>query len=273
MLHILIQTCCLNRQHSLHKYGQLLLSVLLLVGSALSFSSCNGWFEGIYDTPPKEGETPQRGFLSYDATTHRGKIFAEVSSYQHWTFFDLPSRTTVTKEIPKTLSGKWDGKSAISYQHVTFPSTYRTDSVIHTDPMPTPKDWSFAFHHYDVATHNGTVLATPYHSLDALPQQGAEKDALLSQTFTPDEWTTHQAHYDLSGIFLHYIGYQHAAFNPVLSTWMDMDVKNPPPRYTLSGLVYLLRLQDGTVAAMHLPSHLNAAGQKGYVTIDYIWPY
>ena len=49
--------------------------------------------------------------------------------------------------------------------------------------------------------------------------------------------------------------------------------ENPPPRYTLSGLVYLLRLQDGTVAAMHLPSHLNAAGQKGYVTIDYIWPY
>ena len=139
--------------------------------------------------------------------------------------------------------------------------------------MPTPKDWSFAFHHYDVATHNGTVLATPYRSLDALPRQGAEKDALLSQTFTPDEWTTHRAHYDLSGIFLHYIGYQHAAFNPVLSTWMDMDVKNPPPRYTLSGLVYLLRLQDGTVAAMHLPSHLNAAGQKGYVTIDYIWPY
>lgn len=151
MLHILIQICCLNRQHSLHKYEQLLLCVLLLVGSALSFSSCNGLFEGIYDTPPKEGETPQRGFLSYDATTHRGKIFAEVSSYQHWTFFDLPSRTTVTKEIPKTLSGKWDGKSAISYQHVTFPSTYRTDSVIHTDPMPTPKDWSFAFHHYDLS--------------------------------------------------------------------------------------------------------------------------
>ena len=224
---------------SAREFGTQILSVLLLVGSALSFSCCNGLFEGIYDTPPKEGEKPQRGFLSYDATTHRGKIFAEVSSYQH----------------------------------VTFPSTYRTDSVIHTDPMPMPKDWSFAFHHYNVATHNGTVLATPYHSLDALPQQGAEKDALLAQTFTPDEWTTHQAHYDLSGIFLHYIGYQHAAFNPVLSTWMDMDVKNPPPRYTLSGLVYLLRLQDGTVAAMHLPSHLNAAGQKGYVTIDYIWPY
>ena len=166
----------------MHKYGQLLLSVLLLVGSTLSFSSCNGLFEGIYDTPPKEGETPQRGFLSYDATTHRGKIFADVSSYQHWTFFDLPSRTTVTKEIPKTLSGKWDGKSAISYQHVTFPSTYRTDSVIHTDPMPVPKDWTFAFHHYDVATNHGVAVATNYRSLDALPRQGAEKDALLSQT-------------------------------------------------------------------------------------------
>ena len=155
----------------------------------------------------------------------------------------------------------WEICHQLSARHVSVHLSHRQ-----CDPH-----WSFAFHHYDVATNHGSVLATPYHSLDALPQQGAEKDALLSQTFTPDEWTTHQGYYDLSGIFLYYIGYQHAAFNPVLSTWMD--VKNPPPRYTLSGLVYLLRLQDGTVAAMHLPSHLNAAGQKGYVTIDYIWPY
>ena len=259
---------CATRGH-----GRFLLSVLLLVGSALSFSSCNGLFEGIYDTPPKEGETPQRGFLSYDATTHRGKIFAEVSSYQHWTFFDLPSRTTVTKEIPKTLSGKWDGKSAISYQHVTFPSTYRTDSVIHTDPMPMPKDWTFAFHHYDVATNQGAAMATQYRSLDELPREGAARESLLSQTFSPDVWTTHQSYYDLTGIYQYYIGYQHAELNPVLSTWMDMNVMNPPPRYTLSGLVYLLRLQDGSVAALHFPSHINVAGQKGFVTVDYIWPF
>jgi hypothetical protein bfra3_10971 len=116
-------------------------------------------------------------------------------------------------------------------------------------------------------------VATNYRSLDALPREGAAREALLAQTFSPDEWTTHQSYYDLTGIYQYYIGYQHAAFNPVLSSWMDMDVKNPPPRYTLSGAVYLLRLQDGSVAALHFPSHLNPAGQKGFVTIDYIWPF
>ena len=255
------------------EYGRFLLSALLLVGSALSFSSCNGLFDGIYDHPSAEGPSKTLGFLSYDANTHRGHIMVDVTSYHHWVYLDFPTRTTTTHEIPHALSGTWDGKSAISYQHVTWPSTYRTDSIIHTDPMPTPHQWTIALHHYDVATNNGAAVATNYRSLDALPREGAAREALLAKTFSPDEWTTHQSYYDLTGIYQYYIGYQHAAFNPVLSSWMDMDVKNPPPRYTLSGVVYLLRLQDGSVAALHFPSHINPAGQKGFVTIDYIWPF
>ena len=149
----------------------------------------------------------------------------DVTSYHHWVYLDFPTRTTTTHEIPHALSGTWDGKSAISYQHVTWPSTYRTDSIIHTDPMPTPHQWTIALHHYDVATNNGAAVVTNYRSLDALPREGAAREALLAQTFSPDEWTTHQSYYDLTGIYQYYIGYQHAAFNPVLSSWMDMDVK------------------------------------------------
>ncbi len=259
---------CATRGH-----GRFLLSVLLLVGSALSFSSCNGLFDGIYDHPSADSSEHNMGFVAYDATTHRGRILVDVGSYQHWTYLDLPSRTTAKMEIPSKLTGKWDEKSAISYQHVTWPSTYRTDSIIKTDPMPSPKNWSFAFHHYDVATNHGAAMATQYRSLDELPREGAARESLLSQTFSPDVWTTHQSYYDLTGIYQYYIGYQHAELNPVLSTWMDMNVMNPPPRYTLSGLVYLLRLQDGSVAALHFPSHINVAGQKGFVTVDYIWPF
>lgn len=253
--------------------GKSLFSALLLVGSALNFSACNGLFEGIYDHPTTEEAGTKMGFVAYDAATHRGRIFVDAGSYQHWVYLDLPTRTAQTMAIPTSLSREWDGRSAISYQHVTWPSTYRTDSIVRTDPMPEPASWTFALHHYDVATNNGAAVATTYRSLDELPREGAARTSLLDQAFQPDVWTTHQSFFDLSGIYLYYIGYQHAAFNPVLSTWMDMDVKNPPPRYTLSGLIYLLRLADGTTAALHFPSHVNAAGQKGYVTIDYIWPY
>lgn len=247
--------------------------LLLTVGSVFAFSACNGLFDGIYDSPPSGGTAPRYGFLHYDEATHRGQIFLDVGSYKDWTYVDLPSRTIATRAIPTQLTTAWDSVSAISYQHVTWPSTFRTDSIIPTDAMPHPEAWSLALHHYDVATHDGAALLTPFTRLDELPRQGSERDALLAQTFTPDSLTHHQAYYDLTGIFIYYIGYQHAAFNPVLSTWMDMDVKNPPPRYTLSQRVYLLRLRDGSVAALHFPSHVNAAGQKGYVTIDYIWPY
>lgn len=246
--------------------------LLFVVGSIL-FSACNGLFDNIYDAPPPAQKAVEYGFQNYDANTHRGRIFLDVGSYKDWVYVDFPSRTTAQRKIPTQLTGTWDGISAISYQHVTWPSYFRTDSIIRTDTMPHPEAWTLAFHHYDVATHDGAALVTPFTTLDQLPLQGAERDALLAQTFTPDSLTHHQAYFDLTGIFTYYIGYQHAAFNPVLSTWMDMDVKNPPPRYTLSQRVYLLRLHDGSVAALHFPSHVNASGQKGYVTVDYIWPY
>ena len=170
---------CATRGH-----GRFLLSVLLFVGSALSFSSCNGLFDGIYDHPSADSSEHNMGFVAYDATTHRGRILVDVGSYQHWTYLDLPSRTTAKMEIPSKLTGEWDEKSAISYQHVTWPSTYRTDSIIKTDPMPSPKNWSFAFHHYDVPTNHGAAMATQYRSLEALPREGAARESLLSQTFS-----------------------------------------------------------------------------------------
>ena len=46
-----------------------------------------------------------------------------------------------------------------------------------------------------------------------------------------------------------------------------------PPIYTPSNKVYLLRMKDGTMAAIRLVSYMNAAGIKGYMTFDYIYPY
>ena len=70
---------CATRGH-----GRFLLSVLLLVGSALSFSSCNGLFDGIYDHPSADSSEHNMGFVAYDATTHRGRILVDVG--QRWRF-------------------------------------------------------------------------------------------------------------------------------------------------------------------------------------------
>ena len=52
----------------------------------------------------------------------------------------------------------------------------------------------------------------------------------------------------------------------------DVDTSPIPPIYTLSGKIYLLRLEDGTFAALRLANFMNDAAVKGYMTIDYLYP-
>lgn len=45
-----------------------------------------------------------------------------------------------------------------------------------------------------------------------------------------------------------------------------------PPVYTLSRKIYLLRLADGTHAALRLANFMNDSAVKGFMTIDYLYP-
>ena len=105
-----------------------------------------------------------------------------------------------------------------------------------------------------------------YHQVE-LPSTFHFRELLKTDSIAaPAEW-------DLTGIYNYYIGYRNARTNEVLSRWMDMNVSNPPPTYAMSGRVYLLRMADGTHAALLFRNYMNAAGAKGFVTLDYIYPY
>jgi hypothetical protein len=74
-------------------------------------------------------------------------------------------------------------------------------------------------------------------------------------------------------MFDYNIWYQASPVNLVLSDWVRMDFSTPPPKYEASRRVYLLRMQDGTVAALHMKSYMSEAGTKGILTIDVKYPY
>ncbi len=90
--------------------------------------------------------------------------------------------------------------------------------------------------------------------------------------FTPDTWTRHQCITDLSGMFDRNIWYQSSMVNLVLTEWVRMDFSTPPPKYEASRKVYLLRMADGSVAALQLKSYMSEAGTKGFLTIDVRYP-
>ena len=199
----------------------------------LSLSACNGIFAGIYDAPlPEESHT--YGFISVEDKTLTGRIYIDATDYGEWHYIDLHNRTLTTLPVDD-------------------------------DP---PSDWDLAIHRYDAKTNSGAVAKSGSASFDALPVPGS----IPPQAFVGDEWSSDRITVDMSQMMDGIIVYAEDWYNPCLSGWLDVDTSTMPPIYTLSGEIYLLRLKDGSCAAIRLSNFMNDAAVKGYMTIDYLYP-
>jgi hypothetical protein len=128
-----------------------------------------------------------------------------------------------------------------------------------------PATWDVALHRYDAKTHGGAVAETEARDF-------SEVSAQTAADYVTDTWTETQVITDMSHMMDGYLSYLPSDYNEVLSSWLDVDTSNMPPTYTLSGKIYLIRLSDGTVAALRLSNFMNAASEKGYLTIEYRYP-
>ena len=66
---------------------------------------------------------------------------------------------------------------------------------------------------------------------------------------------------------------QGIAINKVLSSWLSMEIPPMPPSFSLNNHVFILRLKDGTYAAIQLENYLSPKGVKCWMTINYKYPY
>ena len=234
--------------------------------SLLLLSSCNGLFDGVYDEPVSDS-TPDN---QYDPATRRGRIVVNASTFDKWHYISLHHRSVTTMDIPTSLTGEWDGKSDITYHDVDLKNdTYTFKNLVKTDAMPEPEEWDFAVHKFDTRIKDGGAYETDFTSLDDLPAASSFGNAVFSE----DECSNNIVMNDISGMLSYYIGYQNSLSNPVLGRWLVMDITTPPPTYHPSGKVYIVRLHDGTKAALHLANYISPNNLKGYLTIDYIYPY
>lgn len=251
----------------MHCTGKSYVKLIALCLASLVLAGCNGIFDGIYDEPVSD-EALQLGF---NPTAEEGRytLVMDARNYDEWIYMDLHRLTLEKRDIPTTLTGEWDGKSVWARYNVQG-SRYTLLEERQVDTQPEPEEWDLAIHHFDVRTNGGQVLQTGYTSVDDLPESSA---SFASEGFRPDEWTSHQCIVDFSGMFDYNIWYQASPVNLVLSDWVRMDFSTPPPKYEASRRVYLLRMQDGTVAALHMKSYMSEAGTKGILTIDVKYPY
>lgn len=161
-----------------------------------------------------------------------------VVSFTQWTYLNFHDRTLQTSEIDE------DGG--------------------YVDP----DGWDIALHRWDTRTNGGAAMETSYTSLNALLAGGK----LPEGEWVEDVWTDEQLIIDMSQMMSGIFGYAEGWYNPELSKWIDVNISQMPPLYTLSGKVYLVRFADGTILAARLSTYTNAIGEKGYLTIDYVYP-
>ena len=203
----------------------------------MPFSACDGILEGIYDSPAAS-DSNEFGFIEQTLLPIRVLFILMLLIIDVWTFIDF--------------------------------HTQKVDSVNVTDSdQKEPEEWDIAVHRYDVKTNAGAVLETGFTGFSALQNASAMPEGV----YVDDVWTTAKVAIDMSGMMDGNIVYMESYYNEELSKWLNVDKSNMPPTYTLSNKVYMVKLKDGTYAAVRLTNYMNASGVKGFMTIDYIYPF
>ena len=165
---------------------------------------------------------------------NEGEIFIDATSYTQWVYIDFSERSTVTLG-------------------------YDEDA---------PQNWDIAVHRYDVKTNGAKVVETNYSDFDEAITATIDEADLVG-----DIWTTNQIVIDMSTMMDGYLGYTESSYNPELSKWLNVDTSTMPPIYTPSGKVYIVYLPDGTRAGVKLLNFMNDMQVKGYMTIQYMYPF
>lgn len=174
------------------------------------------------------------GFIQVNEADNSGTIYIDARDYEKWTYISLKDKLIDTANMVKE--------------------------------EPEPRHWDFALHRYDVKTNQAAAHETDFLTMDAVKAHGHYDEG----SFTAD--TAGRVVVDMSTMMDGYLGYHESNVNKVLSRWLSVDTGTMPPIYTLSGKVYVLRLADGTFAALLFTDFMDEASVKGYVTIKYIYP-
>lgn len=274
-----------------------ILKVAVAVVSVMMLTACNGLFDDIYDHPKEVA--PSKGQLVMDATSWTDWYYVDLNHLHQLTLdgneaallkaqtefvaYPIPMEATgnrvdkPTTTHPSTTAGTkvTQGKKAGQYMYWfdVFGAGITNSTFTHFTPtaeQSAPAEWSFAVHRNNVRTNGGAVLETTYTSMDQLPESS---EAFKNRTFTEDEWTENEVWDSQEQMLLGYVPSQGIELNRVLSSWLSMRIPPMPPSFSLNNHVFILRLKDGSYAALQLENYLSPNGAKCYLTINYKYPY
>lgn len=261
---------------------KLIIALIVFPVAIISLPGCNGLFDGVYDNPPAD-----------EPETVAGQLYIDASDWTKWHYIDLhvladsvsanPSFNTSslwdTRDIPLKATGQtvetdaseelpgiytyWYDVYGAGVDHYEFRSFYPTEG------QSEPEEWTLAVHRNNVRTNGGAVAATAFNSFEELPE---DRSFYAGLDFKPDTWNQSDVWTVQDRMLLGIIGNQGISVNTVLSSWLTMDIPPMPPAFTHNGKVFILRLSDGSMAAIQLQNYLSSTGTKCCLTINYRYP-
>ena len=250
-------------------------------------TSCTGLFSSVYDEA-KGTDSPldKESQIYIDATSWQNWYYISFDSLEmlreqgdmtklkyaqtHFTPYPIPMDPTGEKTTTHPAKGT---TGLYTYWYDVFGqglSVNEYRAFTPTAPQSEPGQWDIAIHYADARTNGGAVLRTSYTSLDDLPASSADFSGMA---FTPDEWSENNVWADQSEELNKLLGCQGIKINKVLSSWLEVEIKAIPPTFTLDSHVYLIRLKSGRYVAVQLQNYLSPDGGKGFLTINYKYPY
>lgn len=233
--------------------------------------------------PPSDGYAP---------VTAAGRLYIDASEWDKWHYIDLPAVAGKAIEDPGyNPSADWltlpvpraGGETAEQLPASETPGiyTYWYDifgqglsnrefrSFEPAAPQPEPDEWTIAVHRNNVRTNGCMAAPTSFRSFDEIPEG---HDWINTLVFSADEWNQTDVWINQNRMLSCLIGNQGIRINPVLSSWLRIDIPPMPPAFTLDSRVFILRLPDGSLGALRLENYQSDTGVKCCLTIDYRYP-
>lgn len=251
---------------------------LSILTASMALTGCSGILSDVYDDPPAEDEVK---------LTQAGTLYIDASNWTEWHYIDLAEIADATAADPDfnpssawvTLPVEMEQTDDTSVRTGIYTNWYdvfgqgisrwEPRDFYPTPAQPAPEHWSLAVHRNNFRTNGAEVAMTAYEDIDEMPMT---LDYVKSLPFRADEWNTSDVWVVQDQMLLGLIGCQGIEINPTLSDWLHVDIPPIPPAFTLNPKVMVMRLSDGTYAALQLENYLSASGTKCCMTINYKYP-
>lgn len=261
----------------------------VMSGALMLLPACTGILDGVYDEPEVRTRSVAEGELYIDASDWEKWHYidlreiagasaetGEIDTSTFWRTYGVPEATGEIRDHDGKADEAFRPESGTpgiyTYWYDVFGagvSRREFRGYTYSEPQEEPENWTFAVHRNNVRTNRGAVAATDFTSVDLLPEGTSWLNDL---EFTPDTWNETDVWTIQDRMLLGIIGNQGIAVNEVLGQWLTMDIPPMPPVYNLDSRVFVLRLSDGTFAALQLSDYMSNTDTKCHLTIKYRYP-